>query len=91
MKLKFSLSAQRDLVRLREFIAQKNPSAATRISQRLLQAIKHIVTQPEMGVDLAEVSGVQDLVSGDYIVRYTVIDDVETVYILRIWHCKEER
>ncbi|MCZ6830502.1 MAG: type II toxin-antitoxin system RelE/ParE family toxin [Gammaproteobacteria bacterium] len=32
---------------------------------------------------------VQDLVSGDYLVRYTVLDDA--VIILRIWHGKENR
>jgi plasmid stabilization system protein ParE len=35
MKLLFTASAQKDLIRLREFIAQKNPAAATRINQRL--------------------------------------------------------
>ena len=51
MKLLFTHSSQRDLVRLRDFIAENNPLA---------------------------------LVTGDYIVRYAVLED--DIYILRIWH-----
>lgn len=89
MRLQFTKSAQRDLIRLREFIASKNPQAANRISQRLKQAIQRLTEQPDMGVNVAELPGVQDLVSGDYLVRYTVLDN--DIYILRIWHGKEDR
>ncbi len=89
MKLLFTQSAQRDLIRLREFIANKNPAAAARISQRLKQSIIRITDQHEMSVNIEGLPGVQDLVSGDYIVRYTVID--QEIYILRIWHDKENR
>jgi plasmid stabilization system protein ParE len=54
MKLQFTHSAHRDLIRLREFIAVKNPQAAKRISQRLKQSIQHLIDQPEMGVNIAE-------------------------------------
>lgn len=89
MKLQFTQSAQRDLIRLREFIAAKNPQAASRISQRLKQSIQRLMDQPDMGVNVAELPGVQDLISGGYLVRYTVLD--KDIYILRIWHGKEDR
>jgi len=89
MNLQFTYSAQRDLVRLREFIAEKNPQAADRISLRLRQSIQRLVDQPDIGVNVAELPGVQDLVSGDYIVRYIVLKDA--VCVLRIWHGKEDR
>jgi addiction module RelE/StbE family toxin len=89
VKVLFTHSAQRDLVRLRDFIATKNPSAAERISNRVVVAIKRLADQPGMGVDVEEIPGTQDLITGDYIVRYAVID--EEVYVLRIWHGKEER
>lgn len=89
MRLLFTASAQRDLTRLREFIAEKNPDAATRISQRLRQSIQRITEQPEMGVNVEDLPGVQDLVAGDYIVRFTMLE--LEVYILRVWHGKEER
>ena len=89
MKLHFTRSAQRDLIRLRKFIAEKNPSAASRISQRLKQSIQRLTDQPEMGADVEELAGIQDLISGHYIVRYTVLE--QGIYILRIWHGKEDR
>lgn len=89
MILQFTHSAQRDLIRLRDFIAEKNPEAAERVSLRLRESIRRLVDQPNIGVNLAELPGIQDLISGDYIVRYTVLD--EAIYILRIWHGKEAR
>lgn len=89
MILQFTHSAQRDLCRLRDFIAEKNPDAAERISLRLRESIQRLVDLPDVGVNVAELPGVQDLISGDYIVRYSVLED--TIYILRIWHGKEAR
>lgn len=76
-------------MRLREFIAEKNPGAARRISQRLLTAIKRLVDQPKTGVTVEEMPDTRDLIVGDYIVRYLVIED--EIYILRIWHGREHR
>ena len=89
VKLQFTHSAQRDLIRLREFIAEKNPQAATRISQRFRQSLERLIDQPNMGVNVEDLPGVQDLVSADYIARYIVLD--RTVIILRIWHGKKDR
>lgn len=88
MKLRFTHSAQRDLIRLREFIAEKNPFAARHISQRLRESIQRLTDMPGIGVDVPELPGVQDLISGDYIVRYIVLE--AEIFILRIWHGKED-
>lgn len=89
MKLLFTHSAQRDLMRLRDFIAENDPQAARRISQRLVTSINRLADQPEMGIDVEELPGTQDLITGDYIVRYALLE--EDIYILRIWHGKEDR
>jgi len=89
MKLLFTHSAQKDLIRLREFIAIKNPSAARRISNKLKESTLRLIEQPDMGVNVVDLPGTQDLISGDYRVRYTVL--AEYIYILRIWHGKEDR
>ena len=89
MKLQFTQSAQKDLIRLREFIAKKNPQAARRISQQLKKSINRLIERPDIGINVKELLGVQDLLNGDYITRYTVVDG--TIFILRIWHGKEER
>ena len=90
MNLQFTRRAQRDLSRLRAFIAKNNPAAARRRSQRLRAAIKHLLDHPDLGVDVPELEGVRDLktVDGEYIVRYTRRDDA--IIVLQIWHTKED-
>ena len=50
MKLIFTKSAQMDLIRLREFIASKNPQAANRIAQRLKKAIEQLEADKDMDI-----------------------------------------
>ena len=89
MKPQFTASALRDLIRLRAFIADKNPAAEHRISHRLRQSIERIAEQPEMAVNIEGLPGIQDLVASDYILRYTALD--QEIDSLRIWHGKEYR
>ncbi len=89
MRLTFTDSALGDLKRLRTFIAEKTPQAAQRISQRLVSSIKRLTDQPQMGVNVEELDGVKDFIAGDYVVRYTGLDN--ELFILRIWHAKEDR
>ena len=89
MKLKFTRSALRDLTRLHDFIARKNPTAAKRVSQQLKRSITRIFDHPELGSKVDELVGVRDLVSADYVVRYLVL--AQEIIILRVWHGRENR
>ena len=89
MKLTFTLSAQKDLVRLKDFLAAKNPGAAGRVSQELREAISKITEHPYIGVSVENTADIKDLMRGDYIVRYLVRH--EEVCVLRIWHGREDR
>jgi len=89
MKLEFSESAVRDLVRLREFIAKNNSQAAVRVSLRLRQAIGKLVLHPDIGRLVPEIENVRELVAGNYVVRY--IHEENTIFVLRVWHGKEFR
>jgi toxin ParE1/3/4 len=89
MRLQFTRGASRDLVRLRDFIAQQDPRAAARVSKRLGRTIRLLRDQPGLGRAVEELPGVRELVAGDYVVRYTKRDD--TVVILRVWHGRESR
>ena len=51
-----------------------------------MTSINRLLDQPEMGIDVDELPGTQDHITGDYIVRYAVLED--EIYILRIWHGK---
>jgi toxin ParE1/3/4 len=92
MKLIYSAEAVQDLMRLREFIAEKNPSAATRIATELVARIDQLCQFPEMGrnVEQAPIANtIQDFVFGDYIVRYA--HHSSAISILRIWHHNENQ
>jgi plasmid stabilization system protein ParE len=78
------------LVRLREFIAKHNPDAAKRVSQRLRGAINGLVNNPQIGRPVADLPGeIRDLIFGKYVVRYE--ERTNSLYVLRIWHGKEDR
>lgn len=90
MKLIFSRAAVHDLVRLRDFIAQHSPEAAQRVAQRLGGAIQGMMDTPQMGRPVADMPGeIRELIFGKYVVRYEVRQ--QSLYILRIWHGKEDR
>ena len=91
MKLIYAPESIEDLERLREFIAEKNPAAAERISRELLKGIQNLKQFPHLGVEVPKAPDprrVRDLVVDRYVVRYLVMDTA--IYVLRIWHHKED-
>jgi len=92
MILSYSPEAISDLIRLREFIATKNPQAAQTIAQSLQRGISQLKTFLYLGVEVELAPNpemIRDLIMGNYIVRYLIHQ--KHVYILRIWHHREER
>jgi len=86
----FSRPAVNDLVRLRKFIAENNPEAAQRVAGALVESIHKLIEAPRIGRPVVDIPGeVRELVVGKYVVRYEVRKTV--LYILRIWHGKENR
>ncbi|MBU2643108.1 type II toxin-antitoxin system RelE/ParE family toxin [bacterium] len=90
MKIVYSPESVEDLQRLREFIAVKNEPVAGRIATALLAAINKLKTFPQKGtvVKAAKSQHIRDLFVDDYIVRYLISE--KSIYILRIWHQKED-
>jgi plasmid stabilization system protein ParE len=87
VKLVYSPQAVQDLVRLRQFIAEKDPVAAARVAAELVGRIEQLLNFPEMGRPVPqspEPGAVRDFVFGSYVVRYTV--HPSALAILRIWH-----
>ncbi len=92
MKLSYSREAIIDLIRLREFIATKNPEAAKKIAKSLRKGISQLKTFPYFGVEVEQAPNpemIRDLIIGNYIARYLIY--AKQIYILRVWHHKEER
>ena len=92
MRLIYSEQAVADLIRLREFIAQKDPSAASRIAREIVSRMENLRVFPEMGRRVAsapEPTAMRDVVFGNHVIRYTAHADA--VIVLRIWHHYEDR
>ena len=91
MGLRWSTSANRDLVRVHGFLAAADRRAAARAVQRLLAGARHIARHPRLGVRLVEFAPreVRRLIVGDYELRYEVRED--ELVVLRIWHVHEDR
>lgn len=90
MKIQYSPEAVDDLVRLREFIAAKNPYAAKHVAQKLLSGIEKLKVFPEIGLSVQQSQDpekIRDLFVKNYTVRYLI--GQETIFILRVWHGKE--
>lgn len=92
MKLLYSHEAIGDLIRLREFLESKNPQAAHKVAEAIRKGISQLKTFPYLGVEVElapDPEMIRDLIIGNYIARYLIHG--KQIFILRIWHHKEER
>lgn len=91
MKLKWTNKALSDLARLYEFLAPVNRQAAARTVQSLTSAPVRLMEQPYLGEKLEEfeLREVRRIQVGHYEVRYEIQES--TIYVLRIWHSREDR
>ncbi|OGT57942.1 MAG: hypothetical protein A3F14_02245 [Gammaproteobacteria bacterium RIFCSPHIGHO2_12_FULL_43_28] len=84
-------SAVNDVVRLREFIAKENPSAAKKAAEAIKDAAQRLIEAPSMGRPVKDLPQFRDLLTrfgaGGYVLRYRVHS--ETVYIVHIRHYRE--
>ena len=92
MRLSYSREAINDLIRLREFIAIKNPDVAQKVAKSIRKGISQLKTFPYLGVEVELAPNpemIRDLIIGNYIARYLIHS--KQIYILWVWHHKEER
>ena len=91
MQLKWTSKALADLARLYEFLATVNRSAAARTVQSLTVAPTNLLDNPRIGERLEEFDPreVRRILVGHYEMRYEV--QGSNIYILRIWHTREDR
>lgn len=91
MNLKWTSRALSDLARLHEFLAMANKQAASNTVRQLSAAPHQLLEQPRLGERLDEFDPreVRRIFVGHYEMRYEIQPD--TLYILRIWHTRENR
>ncbi|MGH8453036.1 MAG: type II toxin-antitoxin system RelE/ParE family toxin [Nevskiales bacterium] len=91
MQLKWTSKALSDLVRLHEFLASANKQAAARTVQSLIAALARLLENPRIGEKLEEFEPreVRRILIGRYEMRYEI--QQSTLYVLRLWHTREDR
>lgn len=92
MEVKWTSKALSDLARLYEFLAPASPSAAARVVQSLAAAPARLQGNPRIGEKLEEFAPREVrriFVGNQYEMRYEIQNFV--LYILRLWHTREDR
>ena len=90
IEVEYSPESMKDLQRVVEFVEVKNPYAARRIAIDLQEGIFKLKQFPEIGlpgIKAPDPEKIRDLYIGAYTVRYLITSGI--VYILRVWHSKE--
>ena len=91
MQIKWTGKGFSDLTRLYEFLAPVDKLAAARTVQALTKAPSTLLTNPRIGEQLFQFDPreVRRILVGRYQMRYEIQGG--TIYILRIWHTREDR
>lgn len=91
MELKWTSKSLSDLARLHEFLAPVDKRAATRTVRMLTAAPTKLLTNPRIGEKLEEFDPheVRRILVGHYEMRYEIQQSI--IYVLRLWHTREER
>ena len=91
VKVAWTRRAVQDLERLHGFLKIINPTAAAKILQSLVKAPNALIGNPRMGerIEAFESREIGRLLVARYELRYEIKE--ATLYILRIWHTREER
>lgn len=91
MEIVWTRSALADLGGLHDFLAAANPRVAATVVARLVAGPDVLATQPRLGTPLTDFlpREVRYLLIGDDELRYEIAG--EKVWILRLWHTREDR
>jgi len=91
MELKWTSRALSGLAQLYEFLSPVNQQAAAHTVKALTGAPTTLMDSPRIGEQLFEFEfrEVRRIVVGQYEMRYEI--QGSTIYILRLWHAREDR
>ena len=92
MRVRWTVEARSDLVRLFEFLAPVNRQAAARAIRSLRAAPARLLRDnPRLGPQLEDFASreVRRLFVGEYELRYEIRGEV--IIVVRLWHMRENR
>ena len=91
MELKWTSKALSDMARLYEFLAPISQQAAASTVQTLTAVPATLLINPRIGEQLFEFEPreIRRIIAGQYEMRYEIHESC--IYILRLWHTREDR
>ncbi|MBF0138089.1 MAG: type II toxin-antitoxin system RelE/ParE family toxin [Magnetococcales bacterium] len=85
MEIVWLAMARTDLVKIRAYISEHNPKAASEVSRRILESTEHLMKSPYMGRTGKNCESRELIIPGTpYIVSYRVKNG--RIEILRVFH-----
>jgi len=88
MQVRFADAALRDIESIRAYIAQDNPSAASRMAIAIVAAADRLSDNPRIG-RLGAMPGTFELVVRPYLLVYEI--HRAEIVVLRVWHGRQRR
>lgn len=89
MRVVYTRPAKADLDRIRDYLRDRNPAAATRLAALIRARLKLLSKQPRMGRPVVERPATRELMVQAYVLVYRVLED--RIEILRVWHGAQDR
>jgi plasmid stabilization system protein ParE len=91
IRIRWTAKALDDLARLHEFLRAVNPAAAVKAVEMLTTGPERLIEHPRFGEAVRRYAPreVRRLLIGRYEMRYEIVG--EDIYLLRIWHMREDR
>jgi plasmid stabilization system protein ParE len=92
MKLRFTPRATKDIAEIADYIRARNPAAAARVRDSIIDAMQTLVLFPRTG-RRQTIEGVRKLVTRkyQYLVYYAADEAAEEIVVLTIQHPARER
>ncbi len=80
MKIFISEDADRDLLNIHSYIAERNPAAAVALAHEFKEKLTSLSRFPSIGRDRSNlVKGIRSVVAGNYIIFYRIDSDQVTI------------
>ncbi len=88
MQVRFADAALADIESIRAYIAQDNPSAASRTAVAIVAATDRLGANPRLG-RLGTMPGTFELIVRPYVLVYEI--HRAEIIVLRVWHGRQRR
>lgn len=88
MQIRFADAALTDIENIHRYIAQDDPSAASRMAVAIVAAADRLCANPRLG-RIGAISGTFELVVRPYVLVYEI--HRAEIVVLRIWHGRQRR